>query len=297
MFERIARSWELVQASARVLSNDKELLVLPLISGICSMVVAAAFIAPAYFAGWFAELQQQASAGADPETLMTPGMYAMFFAFYMVQYFVIIFFNTALVGAALLRLNGHNPTLGDAMTIAMARIGQIAGYAVISATVGVVLRMIGERLGFVGRIIEGVIGVAWTVSTFLVVPIIAAKGANPVIAIKDSAYLLRKTWGENIMGNAGISIAMSFIMMPIIMIGAFSAAYLGDKPETFLLGIVVGAFTFIVVIGLSIYGAALSGVYAAAVYMYAEGGSQMRGFDRNLLESAFAPKQKKGLLG
>jgi uncharacterized protein DUF6159 len=291
MFERIGRSWQLVKASAEVLSNDKELLVLPVVSGICSLIVAAAFLAPAYFAGMFAQFTEAAKAGGDPDQMMTPGLYAWFFGFYIVQYFVIIFFNTALVGAALLRLQGHNPTLGDALAISMARIGTIMGYAVISATVGVILRMIGERLGFIGRIIEGLIGVAWTISTFLVVPIIAAKGVGPITAVKESAMLLRKTWGENVIGNGGIGLAFSLIMFPIIFVGFGSAAYLMKMPGGPVLGIVVGAFTLLVVLALGIYSAALSGVYAAAVYRYAEGGSTMRGFDRSLLDDAFRHKK------
>lgn len=291
MFERIARSWELVKASAGVLSNDKELLVLPVVSGICSLIVAAAFLVPAYFAGMFAEFVHDANVSNNPEQMMTPGMYAWFFGFYIVQYFIIIFFNTALVGAALLRLQGHNPTLGDAFAISVSRIGSIMGYAVISATVGVILRMIGERLGFIGRIIEGLIGVAWTVSTFLVVPIIAAKGVGPVAAVKESAMLLRKTWGENVIGTGGIGLAFSLIMMPIVFVGLGSAVYLVNTAGIPELGYVVGAFTIIVVVALSIYASALGGVYSAAVYQYAEGGSPMRGFDRSLLDNAFRHKK------
>ncbi len=292
MFERFARSWALVQASANVLRNDKELLVLPAVSGLCSLVLIAAFLAPAYMTGALQALAGEAHDSGQADATATLTVYALLFVFYICQYFVVIFFNTALVGAALLRLEGHNPTLGDAISIAMARIGVIAGYAVISATVGVLLRMIAERLGFVGRIVESLVGLAWTVSTFLVVPIIAARGVGPIEAVRESASLLRKTWGENLIGNGGIGLAISFVTLPVVIVGVGASMYLFGHPGMQVGGVMVAAVTVLAIAAISIFGAALGGVYSAAVYQYAQGGSVMRGFDRSLLEEAF--RHKKG---
>ncbi len=137
-----------------------------------------------------------------------PWFYAWLFAMYVAQYFVIIFFNTALVGAAMARLDGRDPTVRSALKVAASRIGPIFGYAVISATVGVLLRAFAERLGFIGRLVVAGVGVAWTVATFLVVPILAAEGIGPLAAIAKSGALLRKSWGENLIGNTGIALTM-----------------------------------------------------------------------------------------
>ena len=169
---RFGRSWLLIKASWSVLRADKELLVLPLLSGVATILVLAAFIGAAALAGVFKALEN----GAD--TLNAP-FYAGLFVFYVVQYFVIIYFNTALVGAAIERLEGGNPTVGSGLALAQSRIGAILGYAVISATIGVLLRMLAERLGFIGRILETGVGFAWTVTTFLVVPVLAAEGVGP----------------------------------------------------------------------------------------------------------------------
>ncbi|UUZ47783.1 DUF6159 family protein [Massilia sp. B-10] len=72
----------------------------------------------------------------------------------------------------------------------------------IAATVGVILRAIQERVGFLGRIIVGMLGVGWTIATFLVVPVLVARDKGPVDSIKDSAALLKQTWGENVIGQA-----------------------------------------------------------------------------------------------
>ena len=100
--------------------------------------------------------------------------------FYVVSYFITLFFSTALVGAAMIRMDGGNPTLSDGLRIAWQRKGRIFGYACIAATVGLLLRMIEERVGWVGRIVVKLIGVGWTLATFLVVPIIVTRDVGPV---------------------------------------------------------------------------------------------------------------------
>ena len=136
-----------------------------------------------------------------------------------VQYFVIFYFNTALVGAVMKRMDGGNPTLGDGLRIANSRLGAILGYAVIAATVGVILRAIQERLGFVGRIIVGFIGVGWTIATFLVVPVLVARNEGPVASIKESAGLLQHTWGENVVGQAGMSLFFGLLQIGVVLSG------------------------------------------------------------------------------
>ena len=160
---RFARSWLLIKASMDVLRNDNALLVLPAISGVMTMLVAGGFVALAVSDGTFA-----AMAAAGRHHYAPPAFYAWLFCMYVVQYFVVIFFNTALVGAAIVLLGGGQPTVWDGLKLAISRIGPILGYAIISATVGVLLQLVAEKLGFVGRLIAGGLGLAWTAATFLV---------------------------------------------------------------------------------------------------------------------------------
>jgi hypothetical protein len=178
MFERLSRSWELVKASASVLRQDKELLLFPLISLGALTVVLAAFALPAIGLGALDRLSQGAGDRISAAT------YVVAFLFYFCQYFVIFFFNAALVGAAMMRMDGDNPTFGDGMRIATSKIGVIAGYAAIAATVGMVLRIIQERVGFIGRIIVGLLGVGWSIATYLVVPVLVARDVGPIEAVK-----------------------------------------------------------------------------------------------------------------
>jgi len=290
MFERFSRSWALAKASAGVLRQDKELLVLPVVSGICTIIVAAAFIAPAWFTGLLNETIVAAENGQDPDQAMSLVEYVWAFAFYLVEYFVIIFFNTALVGAALQRLDGGNPTLGSALGIAASRVGAIFGFAVISATLGVILRFIGERFGAIGRIVESLLGFGWSISTFLVIPVIVARGAGPVDAVKQSAGLLRKSFGENLIGSGGIGLVFSLLVIAVGLVGAgLSALVFGVTGSAVVTALPVAA-TVVVVAGLIVFAAALGSVYSAALYRYADGQSTPRGMDQALLAGAFRTK-------
>src|SRR4030095_3079073 len=170
MFTRFSRSWELIKASGAVLRQDKELLLFPFFSAIATLVVSASFIVPLVMTGAFEQSNVQGSEAP----------YLVFvFLFYLVQYFIIFFFNSALVGAAMIRLDGGDPTVRDGLRIAGSRVVQILGYAAIAATVGLILRIIEERAGFIGRWIAGLVGLAFTVATFLTVPILVTRAVGP----------------------------------------------------------------------------------------------------------------------
>lgn len=281
MFEKFSRSWSLVKASASVLQSDRHLLVFPLVSGIAALLVAASFILPLLGMGVLGRLD----GGGDPGA----GFYLWLFAFYAVQYFVMIFFNVALVGAAMIRLDGGVPTLADGLRIARDRLGAILGYALIAATVGVVLRMIEQRAGFIGRWVIGLVGVAWTVATFLVVPVLVARGMGPVDAVKQSASLLRRSWGENLIGNGGIGLSFGLLTMAV-MIGGMALAITLLANGSDRVGIFVGAATVVIVVILGLVQAALSGIYSAVLYRFAVAGDVPGGFSGELLSDAFRRK-------
>nr|WP_267226353.1 DUF6159 family protein [Dyella silvae] len=274
-----------MKASADVLRSDKSLLMFPLVSGICCLLVAASFLIPVALA-----FVGSGVAGETQERALSVGGYIALFLFYLVQYFVIIFFNTALAGAALMRLRGESTSFGEGMAIARSRIVSIFGYALIAATVGLVLRALQERLGLIGRLVAGFLGLAWTVATFLVVPVLASQDVGPTDAIKESVDLLKRTWGENIIGNAGIGVVFGLLMFLAILVSAGLIMGAVAMQSTAVVVIAVA----VVAIGITLLGliqASLQGIYAAALYRYAEEGQVGYGFDQALLEQAFKPKK------
>ena len=282
MFERLDRSMDLVRASARVLKQDKELLWFPLISSAALVVVIACFALPVFGLAAIDGLER-----ADGST--SPLVYVIAFLFYFVQYSVIFFFNTALVGAAMIRLGGGDPTFRDGMRIATSKIGTILGYAFIAATVGMILRAIQERVGFIGKIIVGLLGVGWTIATFLVVPVLAARDVGPIEAIKESATLLKDTWGENVIGQAGMGLVFGLILMGVVIAGFVLIGLTVATQSVFLIAVAVVVTVLAVGITVLIQ-AALAGIYSAALYRYATDGEGSPGFDAGAMKLAFAPK-------
>jgi len=276
MFEKFSRSWQLVKASAAVLRSDKELMLFPLISGVATLVVLATFLVPMFALRIF-------------ENGMGVGGAVFGFLFYFCQYSVIIFFNCALVGAAMIRMEGGDPTLADGFNAAKARIPAILGYAAIAATVGVLLQALKSRdNNFLVRLLGSGLGAAWTLATFLVVPVLVSRNVGPIDALKQSVSLLKKTWGENAIGNVGIGAAFGLITFAAVVIGillTFAAAQ-----ASMALAIVVAALFLIGVLLLGVYQAALSGIYSAALYRYAVSHETPTAFQGVQLEQAFAPK-------
>jgi hypothetical protein len=283
MFERFSRSWQLVKSSAAVLAQDKELLVFPLVSAIAASVVAASFVLPMIGVVGVDGLERvgQGEAGI--------GLYLWAFAFYVAQYFVIFFFNAALVGAAMIRLEGGDPTVADGFRIAMSRIGPIFGYAMIAATVGMLLRAIQERAGVIGKWVAGLLGVAWTVATYMVVPVLVTRNVGPLEAVQESARLLKGTWGENVIGQGGIGLVFGLLQALVIVTGVLLAVAAAASKSTVLFLTVLAAVVLAVILVVLVQ-TALSGIYAAALYRHASGQSAGPGFDPQLLRNAFAPK-------
>jgi hypothetical protein len=278
MFERIRNSWELVKASARVLQADKELIIFPILSAIGLVLVSAAFIVPFVVSDLINRVVQNQVLG-----------YVVLFLYYLVQYIVIFFANSALVAAAMIRLRGGDPTARDGFRAAFSHMPAILGYALIAATVGMLLRWLRER-GSVGKVVSSLGGLAWNLATFLVVPILVVEGVGPVGAVRRSAGLLKKTWGEQVAGNLGIGLISGLLIFLIILLG-IGGVVLGARLESAPVWIASVAIAIVAVLTLSLISSALSGIYAAAVYNYAVTGEPGTYFDRGLVEDAF--RQKK----
>jgi len=273
---RIGRSIELVKASWQVLKADKELIALPVISGIASIIVAATFVVPLLATGEF-----------DNES-PSPVTWVLIFVMYVVLAYITIFFNAALVSAAHERLGGGDPTIGSAIRGARARAGKILPWAIVSATVSVILRAIEERAGFVGRLVAGLAGMAWAVVTFLVLPIIVIEGLGVGEAIKKSSNLFKRTWGENLAAQIGFGLIGFVAALPAIAIVFLGVAGGG---ATAAIAIVAAVLWLILV---SVVIAALSVIFQTALYHYAIDGQVPSGyFSDDVMRSAFAHKQRR----
>ena len=258
-----------------VLKQDKGLLVFPLISGFCCLLLLASFAVPLYATGAW---QPPAR---DAETTRQVGYYGVLFLFYFCNYFVVVFFNAAIITCATLRMSGGNPTIGDGFRAAASRLPVILGWALLSATVGLILRIVEDRSEKIGRFVAGLLGMAWTVVSFLVVPILVVENKNPVAALKDSTALLKKTWGEQVVSNFSFGLMFFLLAIPavlLILLGVFA-----HSTALLAVCIVVAALYLIT---LALIQSALQSIFQAALYLYARDGRLPEGFSSEVLNGA-----------
>jgi hypothetical protein len=244
--------------SLRVIRKDKELLLFPLLSGILEILILASFFVGAFFAVGFDGLIEGSSQWL---------LWVFFILFYFVSFFLAIFFNTAIIGCAMIRLNGGNPNLGDGFRIARENLKQIVLWAIFAATVAIIIRAIQQRVGVLGKILLGGIGVAFSVATYFVVPVFIYEKLGPWKALKRSVSILKGTWGEAIVGNLGLGVVFFLLglagILPIIA-GALIGGLWGG-----VAGVVIAVVYWIV---LGLVASAAQSVLVAALYRYATTG-------------------------
>src|ERR1700676_4646441 len=143
-----------------------------------------------------------------------------------------------------------------------------------------------ERVGFIGKIVVGTIGFVWVVATALVVPVLAAEDVGPIEAIQRSVELIKKSWGEDLIGTAGIGLAFGVVMAVVAFCGAmlFLAALSVHSTAFAVLVLVILVVTLCTI---ALAQATLSGLYSAALYRYAAGETRTGYIHPALLESAF----------
>jgi hypothetical protein len=259
-----------------VLRDDKQLTLLPLFSLIATVALAAAVLLPVSF------IVRDGSGNYDASR---PLAWIVGFAGAVALSYIVVFFNAALVYAANSRFRGETMSVGDAMRAAHERAHVLLPWAVVSATVSVVLRGLESRGGIVGRIIGGIAGLAWGLVTFLVLPVLVFEGIGPIAAVKRSAQLFKTTWGENVIANAGIGLVGMLAMLvglvplvPFLLIGGPVA--------------VIGVVAFVGwCIAVMLVTSALTGIFQTALYRFATG-APVPGFDDAQLRNTFGPRRR-----
>jgi hypothetical protein len=203
----------------------------------------------------------------------------------LANYFVIAFFNVALVSAASSRLAGGHATINDGLETAWQRKGRVFQWALLSATVGILLRMIEERTPWLGRLVGGLIGMAWTLASYFVVPVLAAEDVGPAEALQRSADLFRETWGEEVVGGFSFGLIFALLALPGIALPLLGKI-LGPT------GVAAGvAFAVLYWLLLSIISAAVQGIFVAALYRYAKTKHVSAGFRLENFSMAWQPKR------
>ena len=274
-FTRLSNGWHLAMNSFAVLKENRQLILFPILSGISMVLVISSFVVVALAsAGWDVESFRD----TDTHNVLN---YVVVFLYYLVNYFIIVFFNTALVHCTHLYFMGEEVTIKKGLQFSVSRIGAIFAWAAFAATVGTALRLLQDNLGRIGKIIVGLIGIVWSVATFFVVPVIAYENAGPLAAFKRSTELMKAKWGESLAAN------FSFGLVQFVLIAglAFICFLLGwfIHPLSGILLFIVGIFSILVVMS------AAKTIFISAVY-HNINGDPIKHFNQQLADNLFEHK-------
>ena len=275
---RIQNTLALAKTSWFVLKKDRELMWLPVLSFLVSAAVGGAALAVVLVTRSAAP----AASGAADGATVGPAAVVVGIAAALALGITSVFFNGALVAGAHERLTGGDPTVGSSIRRAFGRLAGLVPWALMTTTVGLVLQAMRERAGFLGRIVVDMIGMAWEVVTFLVVPAVVIDEMGAVDGLKRSASLLRQTWGENLIARVGFGLLGFVLVIPAVIV-----AVLATSVGAAWVGIPL-AVAWVVVVAVVI--TALNAIFQTALYMYATTGVVPQGFECSSLSQSFGHK-------
>ena len=154
---RIANGWHIATASWRVLSRDRELVVVPVVAAVVAALGFAAVAVPGFLL----------LGGSDAAQAGDVALWLVLALATVVGTWALAIGSAAVVAGAAERMAGGEPTLGSAFAAARARSGRLLGWAVLATVVSIILDQIEERLGFLGRVVSWIAGTAFGVVSFL----------------------------------------------------------------------------------------------------------------------------------
>lgn len=293
MLEVLQRSWVLTKLTFRVMAQDKEMLLFPLLAGVSSLVLAAALLVPTV-------LSRLASAGGQSVGALGALDYLLLAATYFGLAFIATFFNVCVVHTTKARFEGSDATFTDSLRFALSRVPLIAAWSAVAATVGLVLRALhraAERAGGTGELVLGVLtsvlGMAWTVVTLFVVPGMVYRGLGPLAAIRDSVAAVRRTWGESLVRHFGLGVVEALFLvlgagMAYVLLNTLGG--LGTAGVVAAVG--VSAVYFL---GVVLVFQVAKNVFNTALYAYANDLALPATFDEDTLRHAFRRRHRRPL--
>jgi len=298
MSGRLARGWAMAKASLAVLKRCPRLAIFPIVSGAIFLFVAGLIVLSLLPQAHL--LYPITGPIWDKLGSSDAGQIWFYAAAAVVIYLLAViglFFNVALVHCALRCHAGQDPSVREGIAAAMARLPQILGWALIAATVGVLLSVVEgflrDKLGFLGSLVGGLFEFGWATVTYFVLPVLAAEGVGPIAALRRSSSILKSKWGESLAGEARFGLlgilfflqaAALFAVGLAIVLSYGTSAMAGLGPVLMTLGVAYAVATMIVL-------QALNTIFQAGLYLYATTGQVPPSLDATMLESAFRSKK------
>jgi hypothetical protein len=272
-FQKASTGWEIAKNSYKVINANRSLLVFPLLSGI-SLLLIFSSIAIAVFGYSQGDLNNV----NDSNTFLN---YALLFLYYLVNYFIIVFFNTALTYSVARYFEGHEVSVKEGLAFSGSRIGLIFSWSLVAATAGTILQILQENLGFIGKIITGIIGVVFNVASFFVIPVMVFEELGPIDAFKRSSAIIKEKWGNAV----GASFNFGFVQIIAFIIIGMVAVVLGNLIHWY----VAAAFALLAILLLITVISAARVIFITALYKNVTG-NPVEAFEQHYIDDLFVQK-------
>jgi len=303
--EKFNRSWKLLASSFQVIGRQPKLLLFPLVTFVCTVVIVLFFIAPAALLPtghalsqpehWEAAVHRlvelDPAGGTTRHASLTGVGYAYVAVLYLTSMFLATFFNVAFYNEIIKALAGGQVSLRAGLRFACSRLRAILLWSLFAGAVGLIIKTLEERFGWVGRWVMRLVGVVWSVASVFVIPIIVREeSANPFTLLRTSAITLKKTWGESLIGYVGITVGSWIVMLGsvIFLVGAGLLSLWLDHP-----GFIIAA-ACLWLVAMFVYGYLIgvaSHIYRGALYVYASEGVVPAPYTAELMDAAWKVKK------
>ena len=269
----------LVGESFNILKHDRELAWFPVLSAMTSTVVLVIFAVAVFFSPISEYIQVL---GSENNQQLNAVGYIVLFVYYLLAFFITNYFLAGIYTIVHGRFGGKDLSFKDGIANANKHIVRIFTWSLISATVGIVLQIISDKSKIIGKIVSAIFGAAWAILTYFSLPSLVIGERSIKESFKESASVIRKTWGETIIVNFGVGLFFGLVTMLVIVI-MIGVAILMPVTETF---IVLGVLLAIYIIALSIVSSTLGSIIKCALYEYATTGAVPQGFTPELIKGS-----------
>ncbi|MGB1121573.1 MAG: DUF6159 family protein [Saprospiraceae bacterium] len=273
-FDRLKNGWTIAMLSFKTINENRTLLLFPVVSSVSLIIVLLTF-----FGGGFLLIGDSIDSLLQDDMMGNIMAYALIFTYYLINYFIIVFFNAALIHCSVKIFNEEPTDLSDGINYATSKIDKIFSWAVLSATVGTVLQAI-RNTGRIGEFVAGLMGGAWSILTFFVVPIVIYENKNVIDSVKESTAIMREKWGESLAGS--VSFGIFQVLGIIVTLGIFILLV----QVNIILGL--AAAMMFLLLTFTVVSAART-IFVAAVYNHVKG-QPTGNFGEDTLDSVFFSK-------
>jgi len=310
--DRFKNGWNLLLGSFGVMSRNKSLLLFPIATAGLTIAIAFLFLTPIALqptgqsyseSGHWKTVASRlftiepatgldAARGRKETVRPTSQAISFFVVFYFISMFLATFFNVAFVHEIFNALNGKPVSVAEGLEFATTKIKPILMWALFAGLIGLLIKTLEEKLGFFGRWVVRSIGLAWSVASVFVIPVLVMEEHpdNPIDVVRQSAGVIKKTWGEALGGYAGLQLGgmlaglSALVAIPL----CFIAGFVYSQWMAMFAGL---AFWFAAMLAFS-YAMSVAGqIYLCVLYRYASAGTLTEGFAPESLASAWRPKK------